>query len=141
MAEQVVGAAVDGGAQEAVPAGTDGVNRSFSSYRMSGWVRLCRLLTSTFDEPTPAGTGLPASSTHSAMQVSLAKVNTVPPGSLRPTRPSVETNKPMTGTPNASPIAVRSSGPSASEWEMTDRRLSFSRPSRCSRARSASLAA
>ena len=92
-------------------------------------------------EATPSGTGRPSSSTHSAMHVSLAKVSTGLPGSLRPTRPSVETNRSMTGTPKASPMAVRSAGLSVSAIEVTDRRFSLSRPSRCSRASSASLVA
>ncbi len=71
------------------------------------------MVTSTFDETTPGGMGWPASSVHSAMQVSLAKVNTGWPGSLWPTRPSVETNRSITGTPKASPMAVRSPGLSA----------------------------
>ena len=34
-----------------------GVKRSVSSYRISGWVRLCRLVTSTLDEATPSRHG------------------------------------------------------------------------------------
>src|ERR1700730_13497599 len=49
---------------------------------MIGWVRLCRLVSSTLDEATPSGTGRPSSSVHSAMQGSPAKGSTVPPGSL-----------------------------------------------------------
>ena len=108
---------------------------------MIGWVRLCRLVTSTLDEATPSGTGRPSSSVHSAMQVSLAKVSTVPPGSLWPTRPSVEANTSITGTPKASVMAIRSAMLMASANEATERRFSFRRPSRCSRASSASLAA
>ena len=43
---------------------------------------MCRLVSRTRDEATPSGTGRPSSSTHSARQVSLAKVNTVSPGSF-----------------------------------------------------------
>src|SRR6266699_51009 len=108
---------------------------------MSGCVRLCRLVIRTFDDATPSGTGWPASSVHSAMQVSLANVMTGLPGSLWPTRPSVETNISITGTPNAAPMAARSAGLIDSDIEVTERRFSRRRPSRCSRASSASLAA
>jgi hypothetical protein len=73
--------------------------------------------------------------------VSLANVMTGLPGSLWPTRPSVETNISITGTPNAAPMAVRSAGLIDSDTEVTERRFSRRRPSRCSRASSASLAA
>ena len=63
------------------------------------------------------------------------------PGSLWPTRPSVEANMSITGTPKASVTAIRSGVLMASANEVTERRLSLRRPSRCSRASSASLAA
>src|SRR6266700_3972377 len=108
---------------------------------MSGCVRLCRLVIRTFDDATPSGTGWPASSVHSAMQVSLANVMTGLPGSLWPTRPSVVAELLKTDTPNAAPMAARSAGLIDSDIEVTERRFSRRRPSRCSRASSASLAA
>ena len=75
------------------------------------------------------------SSTHSAMQVSLAKVQTPPPGSLWSASPSVDTNMLITGTPNAALMASRSSAVSISEIDVTAR--SRSRPALCSLASSA----
>jgi len=77
------------------------------------------LVTSTLDEASPSGTGRPSSSVHAAMHVSPAKVSTVPPGSLWPTRPSVETNRSITGTPKALVTAARSAGLIASDIEVT----------------------
>jgi hypothetical protein len=53
----------------------------------------------------------------------------------------VEANKSITGTPKASVTAIRSGMLMASANELTERRFSFRRPSRCSAASSASLAA
>ena len=47
----------------------------------------------------------------------------------------------VTGTPKASVTAIRSAMLMASANEVTERRFSLRRPSRCSRASSASLAA
>ena len=71
--------------------------------------------------------------------MSLAKLSTDPPGSLWPTRPSVDTNESITGTANACSMTARSAGVSSSEIDVTDRGAMLSRPASCSRASSASL--
>jgi hypothetical protein len=73
--EDVVAAAVDGaGPDQGAPAragvGVEGVTRSVTSRRSSGWTRLCRLVTSSRAPGSPAGTGWPSGSTFSTRVVS-----------------------------------------------------------------------
>ena len=102
-------------------------------------MKLCRLVTSTLADGTPAGTGLLSSSTSSARHMSAAKRSTDPPGSLWPTSPSVDTNESITGTANACSMMARSAAVSTSAFDTTDRGVMLSLPASCSRASSANL--
>jgi hypothetical protein len=95
---------------------------------------------STLAEGVPAGTGRPAASVSSARHRSVAKLITVPPGSLAPVRPSVDAKELTTGTPKAAVMAARLASVSISLVVPTDRGAICSRPARCSAASCASLA-
>ena len=77
------------------------VNEAFSSYLISGWRSLNRLVTRTLAEAVPGGTGRLAGIDSSTMQLSVASVMAGSSGPLDPKSPSVLAKVLKTGAPNA----------------------------------------